>query len=96
MQSYLFYKVGQLICLNKIPAPEFEKYMAEQPAWHQKQIIKKQAKAVVQLLDNKPYYVQQLAFLLFKNSSKKTVTETINAGLQALLTPGCALYQHLF
>jgi uncharacterized protein len=95
-QSYPFYKFGQVMYLDKIPAPEFEKYIVEQFDLHHKHITKKQAKAMVRLMDNKPYYVQQLAFILFNNTQTKVDAAILNASLQALLTQSFALYQHLF
>lgn len=95
-QSYPFYKFGQVVYLDKIPAAEFEHYIYTQFAQHNKKITKKQAKAVVQLMDNKPYHVQQLAFILFNQTQTQVDAEALNRSLQSLLTQGLALYQHLF
>lgn len=95
-QSYPFFKFGQVLYLDKIPAIEFENYLVEQFVAHKKKITKKQAKAVVQLMDNKPYYVQQFAFILFNHTSKKVDDHALDTAFQEFITQGLALYQHLF
>lgn len=59
--SMPFYKFGDLLFLEKIDTPSWITFITEQFSKTGKFITDEQARLIVQLADNHPYYVQQLA-----------------------------------
>lgn len=74
--SMPFYKFGDLLFLEKIDTPSWITFITEQFSKTGKFITDEQARLIVQLADNHPYYVQQLAQQVWLRTSD-TSTEDI-------------------
>lgn len=74
--SMPFYKFGDLLFLEKIDTPSWITFITEQFSKTGKFITDEQARLIVQLADNHPYYVQQLAQQVWLRTSD-TCTEDI-------------------
>lgn len=74
--SMPFYKFGDLLFLEKIDTPSWITFITEQFSKTGKFITDEQASLIVQLADNHPYYVQQLAQQVWLRTSD-TCTEDI-------------------
>lgn len=74
--SMPFYKFGDLLFLEKIDTPSWIAFITEQFLKTGKSITEEQARLIVHLTDNHPYYVQQLAQQVWLRTSD-TCTEDI-------------------
>lgn len=81
--SMPFYKFGDLLFLEKIDTPSWITFITEQFSKTGKFITDEQARLIVQLADNHPYYVQQLAQQVWLRTSD---TSTENIVRQAHIT----------
>ncbi len=95
-QSYPFYKFGQVIYLDKIPADEFRTHLLEGFEKQGKRITVGQAESVIELMLNQPYYVQQFAFLLFNHTQKEVTLESLNQAMREFIGQGYPFYQRMF
>lgn len=95
-QHYPFYHFGQVMYLNKIPAMEFERYIVKRFTAFGKKIAPTLARELIDLMENKPYYVQQLAFLTFNYTEQTATEQELEMALRELITQGFPLYQRLF
>jgi AAA+ ATPase superfamily predicted ATPase len=95
-QHYPFYNFGQVMYLEKIPANEFERYIVKRFKEFGKKITVALARQLIELMENKPYYVQQLAFLTFNYTQDEAGENELELALRELITQGFPLYQRLF
>lgn len=72
-----FYKFGDLLFLQKIPQAEMVSFVRERFASTGKSITGDNAEILVNIADNHPYYVQQIAQVAWFRSHKTCTTEII-------------------
>ncbi len=95
-QSFPFYKFGQVIYLDKIPAPEFRNHLLQGFEQQGKSITPDQADAVIELMLNHPYYVQQFAFMLLNHTEKAVTLQSLDLAMRELIGQGLPFYQRMF
>lgn len=75
--SMPFYKFGDLLFLEKIDTPSWITFITEQFSKTNKLITEEQAQLIVELADNHPYYVQQLAQQVWLRTSDKCTEDIV-------------------
>lgn len=95
-QSFPFYKFGQVMYLEKIPAVEFQQHLVNGFKEQGKSITADQADAVIQLMLNQPYYVQQFAFLLLNHTGTTVNLSSLDKTMQEFISQGYPFYQRMF
>lgn len=95
-QSFPFFKFGQVIYLDKIPAEEFRAHLLSGFAQQNKYITPDQADAVIELMLNQPYYVQQFAFLLLNHTEKEVTLNSLDKAMREFIGQGLPFYQRMF
>lgn len=91
--SMPFYKFGEILFLEKISADYWIDFITSRFADTGKTISEKQAGYMAALMDNHPYFVQQLAQAVWLRTVKKCEDETIEKTLEELLDQYTILYQ---
>lgn len=69
--SMPFYKFGEILFLEKIKSADWEKFIVKRFNETGKKIESNEAKLIAELVENHPYYVQQLAQQSWLRTSKK-------------------------
>ena len=87
-----FYKFGQVINLKKIAAKKWIPFITQRFTDTKKSISEENASYIVQLADNHPYYVQQLAQLAWMMTTDHCQIENIESGLDNLLNQSHPFY----
>ncbi len=95
-QSFPFFKFGQVMYLDKIPVAEFREHLIRGFEQQGKSITPAQAVAVIELMLNQPYYVQQFAFLLLNHTEKVVNLQSLDKALQEFINQGYPFYQRMF
>ena len=80
-----FYKFGDIMFLPKIANDDWKSYIASRFRDTGKNISPEVAGYIAQLVDNHPYYVQQLAQLSWLRCEKDCCAETVDGALESLL-----------
>lgn len=80
-----FYKFGDIMFLPKIANDDWKSYIASRFRDTGKNISPEVAGYIAQLVDNHPYYVQQLAQLSWLRCEKDCSAETVDGALESLL-----------
>ncbi len=93
--SMPFYKFGDLMFLNKIPEKYWKDFIRERFAATGKTITKKQASYIASLVENHPYYVQQLAQNCWLRSGKKITDKIIDEAIESLVLQLSLLFQNI-
>lgn len=93
--SMPFYKFGDLMFLNKIPEKYWQDFIRERFTSTGKTITKKQASYIALLVENHPYYVQQLAQNCWLRSSKKVTDKIVNEAIESLVLQLSLLFQNI-
>lgn len=93
--SMPFYKFGDLILLEKIPAEYWKDFIQKRYRSTGKKISKKQAGKIAMLAENHPYYVQQLAQLCWFRTDKEMKDETIDETVESLILQLSLLFQNM-
>jgi len=93
--SMPFYKFGDLMFLLKIPGTHWEDFIAERFQATGKKISRQQAGRIAGLVENHPYYVQQLAQLVWLRTKKTTLAEHIEQAHESLIMQLSMLFQNL-
>jgi AAA+ ATPase superfamily predicted ATPase len=88
-----FYKFGEIMFLEKIDEPHWIKYIMGRFKITGKIISEAAAARIAQLMENHPYFVQQLAQAVWLQTSKKTIDENIDGAIEELLDQYTILYQ---
>jgi len=93
--SMPFYKFGDLMFLEKITTNDWEKFITARFRATGKEIEPEQSSMIAALVDNHPYYVQQLAQLCWLRCDQKMTNEVIDQALDALVMQLSLLFQNL-
>ena len=80
-----FYKFGDILFLPKISNVDWQTYIVGRFRDTGKNIIPEVAGYIAQLVDNHPYYVQQLAQLSWLRCEKDCSKDTVDAALSSML-----------
>ena len=93
--SMPFYKFGDIMFLEKIATHDWENYITRRFLATGKEIDPEQSGRIASLVDNHPYYVQQLAQLCWLRCDKKLTGEVIEQSLDSLTLQLSLLFQNL-
>ncbi len=93
--SMPFYKFGDLMFLNKIPEKYWKDFIRERFTDTGKTITRKQASRIALLVENHPYYVQQLAQNCWLRSGKKITDKIIDEAIESLVLQLSLLFQNM-
>ena len=91
--SMPFYRFGDIMFLEKIATPDFEKFILNNFTRTGKQITPELCITIIDKMKNHPYYVQQLAHLVWNNSDKKVTNGIIDIAVKDLLNQNAIFYQ---
>lgn len=91
-----FYKFGDIFYLEKIKEQHWLPYIQKQFADTHKSMSEDLCKQVVQLMQEHPYYVQQLCQLIWLNTTKKVTQDILNISVADLLDRNNAMFQRDF
>lgn len=80
-----FYKFGDILFLPKIANDDWKSYITSRFLDTGKDITPEVAGYIAQLVDNHPYYVQQLAQLSWLRCERNCTTDTVDGALASLL-----------
>lgn len=92
-KSQPFYKFGDVIYLQKIDTQSLTDFIITNFNQTKKKISRNNAKAIVTLMKNHPYYVQQLAYMVWINTKISVTKDIINNAKEDLLAQNSLLYQ---
>lgn len=87
-----FYKFGQIINLQKIKVEKWIPFITQRFDDTKKNISEENANYIVQLADNHPYYVQQLAQLAWMMTDVNCLNSNIESALDNLLNQSHPFY----
>lgn len=90
-----FYKFGDLLFLQKISEPDWIKFIVKRFRDTGKTIDGKEAALIAQLVENHPFYVQQLAQLSWLRTKKKCTEKEIQSAFSSLLDQLGLLFQSI-
>jgi hypothetical protein len=93
--SMPFYKFGDLMFLEKISSEDWQPFIVGRFKSTGKKIQKKLALRIAELMENHPYYVQQLAQLCWLRTDKETDDAVIDESLDSLIMQLSLLFQSL-
>ena len=91
--SKAFYRFGELILLQKIATKEWIKYIIDNFKKTGKVITKSQAEKISILMDNHPWYVQQLAHYVWMKTPKNTTDTIIEEALNEIIDVNKPFFQ---
>lgn len=91
--SMPFYRFGDIMFLEKIATPDFQKFITANFERTGKQITAEQSIRIIEEMKNHPYYVQQLAHLVWNNTDKKVTASIIDLSVNDLLNQNAIFYQ---
>lgn len=91
--SMPFYKFGDILFLEKIPETYWIPFITSRFDSSGKKITEKQSATIATLMENHPYFVQQLAQAVWLRTSKKCDDALIDNTLNELLDQYTILYQ---
>jgi len=91
-QSEPFYKFGDLIFLQKIPASEWIPFICNRFELTGKKISVSMAEKICQTVDNHSSYVQQLSWLVWIKTTGEVTDEIFEAAKTDLLNQNSSLY----
>jgi hypothetical protein len=93
--SMPFYKFGDMMFIEKISTKDWEKYITARFFATGKEIDTEQSCRIAALVDNHPYYVQQLAQLCWFRCDHKMTGQVIDQSLDSLTLQLSLLFQNL-
>lgn len=93
--SMPFYKFGDMMFLEKISEDKWLPFLQSQFEKTKKKIHEKEARLVAKLVENHPYYVQQLAQLSWLRTKTTCKASTIYAAHDSLMLQLSLLFQNL-
>lgn len=91
--SMPFYKFGDTFYLEKISKKHWMKFIVEGFEKTKKKITEEQAETIVDLMQCHPYYVQQLAHLVWVNTEKKASEQIVENSVEDLLGQNALFFQ---
>jgi len=92
-QKNPFYKFGDIMLLQKIERKYWLKFIPERFLSTKKKISEAVAGKIADLMENHPYFVQQLAHECWQRTAKICTDEIVDEALNELLTQMTILYQ---
>ncbi len=92
-KSMPFYKFGDLLFLPKIDRENWIKYIQKQFKKTKKEADLKAASLIADLMENHPYFVQQLSAICWENTTKICTEKTVLKSLEELLLMNDLLFQ---
>lgn len=93
--SMPFYKFGSLMFLQKIPSVYWKVYIQKRFSLSGKKITKRQSGNIADLVQNHPYYVQQLAQLCWLMTKNKVEDKVIALAIESLVLQLSLLFQSM-
>ncbi len=91
--SMPFYRFGEVLFLEKIEQAHWIPYILSRFEATNKKISESLAIKIAQLMDNHPYYVQQLSQVVWQQTSKTATEANFNEAVDELLDQYTILYQ---
>lgn len=91
--SMPFYKFGEILFLEKIEEQHWIKYITQRFKITGKIISEASAAQIAKLMQNHPYFVQQLAQAVWQQTTKKTNDAGLDEAIEELLDQYTILYQ---
>ncbi len=91
--SMPFYRFGEILFLEKIAESHWVPYITGRFKATGKNISVTLAAGIAQIMENHPYYVQQLSQVVWQQSSKTATAENLAAAVDELLDQYTILYQ---
>ena len=91
--SMPFYKFGEILFLEKISEAHWVKFITKRFKDTGKTIADDVATAIARMVDNHPYFVQQLAQSVWQQAAKKATTDDIEKAIEEVLDQYTILYQ---
>ena len=88
-----FYRFGDILFLEKILTADFEKFITNSFKKTGKQINVEQSIFIIEKMKNHPYYVQQLAHIVWNHTSKNVTDRILDEGVNDLLNQNAIFYQ---
>lgn len=88
-----FYRFGEILFLEKIAETHWIPFIIERFAATNKKISEKLAIKIAQQMENHPYYVQQLAQVVWQQTTKTATEENFYEAIEDLLDQYTILYQ---
>jgi AAA+ ATPase superfamily predicted ATPase len=95
-QKMPFYRFGTTFYLDKISEKEFEAYIHRRFEFTGKSIEAEVASKIVNTMESHPYYVQQMAHLVWMETHKKATMQEFEKAMEMLFTFNTILYQRIF
>ncbi len=92
-QSMPFYKFGEVIYLDKIDTNEFLNFIINKFAITGKQISPLLALNIVNIAENHPFYVQQLASITWNNTPQKADEKILTKSVNDLITQNSLFFE---
>ena len=94
-QSMPFYRFGDMMFLERIDPGKLAAYLMEGFTRTGKKITSKQADSVVSLMGSHPYYVQQMADILWNRTSAAVEDQRLSESLELLLKQNQPFFQEI-
>jgi len=94
-RSMPFYQFGTLMLLDKISQPEWVKFLTNQFIRTKKEISNDAAVHIANLMQDHPYYVQQLAHLSWTHTKRKCNVEIVEQCAEQLMDQLSLLFYNL-
>ncbi|MBI2730034.1 MAG: ATP-binding protein [Sphingobacteriales bacterium] len=91
--SMPFYKFGEILFLEKIAEEHWVPFIVKRFKETGKTISGALAAQIAKLMENHPYFVQQLAQAVWQHTSKKTIADDLTQAIEELLDQYTILYQ---
>jgi uncharacterized protein len=92
-QSMPFYKFGEILFLDKIPEKYWLPFIQKRFKETGKSIAESEAATIASLMKNHPYFVQQLAQVVWQKTKRKATAANIDEAIEDLLDQYTILYQ---
>lgn len=90
-----FYKFGDIMFLKKIPSEEWVPYIISRFNESGKEISKELAEDLCRLVENQSNYVQQLAWILWVNSTKEATSDALKGSFDELINHNSLLFENM-
>ncbi len=94
-QSMPFYRFGEIMFLEKISENHWIKYITESFERTGKKVTEHIAQKIAQLMENHPYYVQQLSHNLWIYSGKEVGIENLHHAFKTMLEHNAIMYKRI-
>jgi uncharacterized protein len=91
--SMPFYRFGEILFLEKIAETHWVLYIKARFEATNKKISESLATKIAQIMENHPYYVQQLSQVVWQQASKTATEQNLNEAIEELLDQYTILYQ---